>query len=492
MYNNIPFLDNKETVGIIPCDAGLGCTKFESDIDIPQESIPEWEKRKKYNRKRCLRMTRQLKQNQKNYDQLQEYIMATDFEPKAFKYILHFRRKLQTCCHHALFREHISNGSVEFIGAHTCKHKLCAVCNAQRSKKVRQAYRRFFETYPDLLEKYDFMHLTLTVPHDETGGFRGKRWYADELMKEFNYMRKKTFWKKHVYAGEFGIEVTRNEKGLHIHIHSLLLVNKSRQNRNELHKEILKAWNRQTSGTGNRSELSPTEKASILKANKLLTPLEIDHLAPDGATFIGLESLYVSSKVEKPGFRHCEQSGLWKKYIKPRDGFDMCMSGIMECIKYHFHPMAMYEDGSLDFDLIRDILPSIKGKPLYRKFGAFHSGTKNAHEGAKMLNVNFKEEEKEGVPSLKEIEDMSEELYQEISKDLEDNAKNVIVNPETGELSLRDEYQYFTVSLAKVYVDPDDEMRIKTAPTVRRTYLHYARNAIEALVAMEKMARLPY
>lgn len=508
MYNNIPFLNNKETVGMIPGDGHLACIGFDPDTAIPQGSIPEWEKRKNYNRQRCLRMTRQVKQNQINHTELQEYLLANDLEPNTLQYLLEFRYKLSTCCHHSLFREHLSNGALEFIGAHTCKHKLCAVCNAQRSKKVRQSYRRFFEKYPDLLEKYDFMHLTLTVPHDEVGGFRGKRWYADELMKEFNYMRKKSFWKQHVYAGEFGIEVTKNEKGLHVHIHALLLVNKSRQNRNELHKHVLKAWNRQTSGSGQRKEITAAEKAAMMKGNRLLSPLEIDHLAPDGATFIGLESLYLSSKEQKAGFHFCERAGHWKKYISPSDGFDLCMSGIMECIKYHFQPMAMYEDGKLDLNLIREILPTIKGKPLYRKFGAFHAGSNNAHPGSKMLNVNFKEKEEsilktietdlgpsseESIDVHQEIKalDLNEkiaELKEEMAKELAENGDKQVVNPETGENCLREEYQYFTVSLSKTYIDPEDGMRIKIAPNVKRNYLHHTRNALDALMEMELLA----
>jgi hypothetical protein len=35
-----------------------------------------------------------------------------------------------------------------------------------------------------------------------------------------------------------------------------------------------------------------------------------------------------------------------------------------------------------------------------------------------------------------------------------------VIDPETGEPALREEYQYFLVSLARVFVDPEDELRI--------------------------------
>ena len=472
MSNKYPFLDNKETVGMISDEPEIGFIGRFADNPAGNESIAPHQQRSRYNRRRCLAMSRQVKQNKRNYDDLHDWLGDKPLQGKALEYLMDFRYKINTCCHYALFREHLDNDAKEFIGAHTCKHKLCAVCNAQRAKKVRRTWRAFFEKYPELIEQYDFMHLTLTVPHTDQGGFRGQRWYANELMKEFNYMRKKAFWKRAVYAGEFGVEVTKNEKGLHIHIHALLLVHKSPQNRNVLHKQILLAWNRQTSGTGLRNALSEEEHAAILKSNRLLTREDVQNLAPDGATLIGLESLFLRATEPKPGYRYCERSGRWKRYVKPADGFDTFLGGIMECIKYHFQPMAMYEDGRLDFDLIKEILPAIKGKPLYRKFGAFHAGTKNAHPGAKMLNINYKEDDN----------------IQALAEDLAETGHEEVVNPETGEPALREEYQYFVVNLAKVFIDPEDEHRIKIDDNVRRKYLP-AHNALDALVDMELMAQ---
>ncbi|PHN05868.1 protein rep [Flavilitoribacter nigricans] len=478
MYTNSPFLDSKETVGMMATEPTIGFTGNFDPQGAPGESAPPHRQRANYNRRRCLAMRRQLGQNQRNYTDLHEWLEKKRQQGQTvigpgFEYLMDFRYKINTCCHHALFREHLNSDTKEFIGAHTCKHKLCAVCNAQRAKKVRRTWWNFFEEYPDLIRQYDFMHLTLTVPHDATNSFRGQRWYADELMKEFNYMRKKAFWKKMVYAGEFGVEVTKNQNGLHIHIHALLLVHKSLQNRNSLHRQILLAWNMQTAGSGQRNEITAAEKASILKSNCLLTPEDVNCLSPDGATLIGLESLYLRSDQEKRGYRYDERSGYWKRYVRPEDGFDTFLGGIMECIKYHFQPMAMYEDGTLDFELITEILPAIKGKPLYRKFGAFHAGTKNAHPGAKTLNVNYKPDES-GV---------------ELAEDLANLGHEEVIDPESGEPVLREEYRYLVVSLAKVRVDPNDDLRIKICKNVAPKYLDNAYTAFDALVEMDMMAR---
>ncbi len=471
MYSNVPFLDSEETVRIMagePIVGGIPDTGSPSSDESPGTNDSRKD-RTRHNRQRCFWMTRAVKQNRLNYKELHEYLEANDVDDDSLAYLMDFRYAINSCCRHALFREHLANGAKEFIGAHTCKNKLCAVCNAKRAKDLRRKYRLFFDKNPDLLHCFDFFHLTLTVPHNESGGFRGKRWYADELMREFNFMRKKQAWKDLVYAGEFGVEVTKNENGLHIHIHSLLLVHKGPQNRNRLHRFILKSWNRQTAGNSNRRMFSPEEKAALLRSNKLLTPSDIGQLDPSGSTFIGLESLYIRSKEPKRGFHFCERSGFYKRYVKPSDGADIFLSGIMECIKYHFQPLALRDDGGLNFGLICEILPTIKGKPLYRKFGAFHSGTKNAHPDSKLLNINSK----------------PEDFAKEAKEILEETGEAEITNPETGEPALREEYIYYLVNLDKVYVDPEDDYQIKISPNVRRRYLHAAFTTLDALLEMQ-------
>lgn len=471
MLSNIPFVHTQETFGMNAFTPTVGFIQTTGNpaTDKGLKTGDNRKDRTHYNRQRCLWMTRGVKQNRLNYKELHEYLEANDVDDDCLAYLMDFRYAINNCCRHALFREHLVNGAKEFIGAHTCKNKLCAVCNAKRAKDLRRKYRLFFDKNPDLLQRFDFFHLTLTVPHNEAGGFRGKQWYADELMREFNFMRKKKAWKELVYAGEFGIEVTKNEKGLHIHIHSMLLVYKGLQNRNRLHRFILQAWNRQTAGSGIRRKFNEEDKEALLRSNKLLTEYDIDQLDPSGATFIGLESLYVRSKEPKRGFHYSERAGFYKRYVKPSDGTDIFLTGVMECLKYHFEPMALKNDGSLDFDLICEILPAIKGKPLYRKFGAFHSSTKNAHPDAKLLNINSK-------PS---------DFVQEAKEVLEETGEAEITNPETGEPALREEYTYYLVNLEKVYVDPDDEYRIKISSNVRKRYLHSAFNTLDALLEMQ-------
>jgi hypothetical protein len=391
-----------------------------------------------------------------------------EISDEAISSLCEFRYKLNTCCNKALFREHLTSGAHTFIAAHTCKHKLCAVCNAQRAKNVRKMYRNFFETNPELLERYDFMHLTLTVPHG-SGEFRGERWYAPELMKEFNWMRKKAFWKRSVYAGEFGVEVTKNDNGLHIHIHSMLLVEKGQRNRNKLHRAIYLAWNKQTAGDEDFLPLSDEQRTAARKGNSSITAKDLDKINANGSVLIGLESLYTKSDVPRPGFFKCSRTGGYKRYVNAESNLESFMGGVMECLKYHFQPTAIEADGSLDFELVAEILPAIKGKPLYRKFGAFHAGSKNAHPAASTLNMNHTEDDTE-----------------EAAKDLLENGSETITDPITGEEQEREEYTYFITKLKHAHVQ-EDTGTITFSKYIRKDYI-LAANAFEALAEMQLMA----
>lgn len=429
--------------------------KFYSDYygqDFPdiETVIPQ---RTLRNRKRGNKISSYARQNQKTYKALNDYIMQMDSSNVAFDYAINLRAKLQNCCSHTLIREHKNPKTFEFIGAHTCKHKLCHICNAERSRAIRRKYLRYFHKNEFIDRKtgevhsrsdFDFMHLTLTVPHTNEKGFRNKRWYADELMKEFNWMRKKQWWQKMVFAGEFGVEVTKNQNGFHIHIHALLIVHKGRQNRNKLHREILLQWNKQTVSDYQRT-FNDESKASIAKSNSLLTIEDIESLNPQGSTLISLESLYVYSRYKQAQTDKWDnEKALWKHYVNSEDETDL-VKGVMECIKYHFEPMCLNkEDGSYDFDLMCEILPQIQGKPLYRKFGNFH--------GVKELNVIDAD-----------IEDIQETL--------EETANDEVIHPITCEPLSRSEYHYVIIAARNIHYDSKNNFKPFLRKGVRKRYV---------------------
>jgi hypothetical protein len=255
------------------------------------------------------------------------------------------------------------------------KHRFCSVWNWRKSQIIRSKYRDFLMDATDsegnkLINHYLPIHLVLTAPHKE-GIYQGKRFYAKELIEAFTAMRKTEIWKKYVYAGEYGLEVKKSEQhGLHIHIHSFLLQN---------------------------------PKYSIVEAAKEITELWKFYIGND-TTYSGLhyEGLYTHERDEK-GRKIMQQKEVYdkklrakvikevpvKKYIDPNNShIDDYLSGVLECIKYHFKPDCIQTDeGRYDMELIEEILNNTKNKRLYSRFGNFYN--------VKELNFNNLEKEEE-------------------------------------------------------------------------------------------------
>lgn len=270
-----------------------------------------------------------------------------------------FSRKLFQCGGLSLYREESEKDNT-YMHSLTCKHKMCFICNSERKRKLRLLYYHFFTVAePDIMKKYDFMHLTLTVPHT-LEGWKGSKVYNKELLQSFNELRKLFFWKQDVFAGEYSVEVTKNKNGLHVHIHSLLLVEKGLGNRNALYVNILKAWNKLTIW-GDAKEFEEKRIEGIKKSLGFLGESAIsviDRLNPNGSTLVGLESLYTYQKGKK---QYCTG--------EPQS----MINGIMETMKYHFEPAQLYKDkGAYDVALLAEIVPMMKGERLYGKFGAFY------------------------------------------------------------------------------------------------------------------------
>lgn len=396
--------------------------------------VEELKERINRNRRRLDRVAVNARRNRRMNELMHGWLDTNEVGPEAKDELLEFGYKTKKCCSASLYREHYPE-TLEYIDSIFCGHKMCHVCNVEREKLVRRKYIKLFQKYPELRKDYDFMHLTLTVPHP-FGTWRNQKFYANELLKEFNWMRKKPFWKTFVYAGELGVEITRSEKnGMHIHIHALLLVHRFPKNRNYLHYELLRAWNNQTIDVSlEKREFTFEEKTAILKSNKFINDIYLEKLDNRGSTMLTLESLYVIDNGKK-------------KYINPANDNDF-LSGLMECIKYHFEPYAMNKDDkSYDFELMAETLPLLKNKPLYKKFGAFH-GT----DMGKELNLKSKSEP------------------EEIVSDLEDCGNEDVIHPITLQPCLREEYRYVICNASDIYLDMDTG-RAEGYRTLRKRYL---------------------
>ncbi len=289
------------------------------------------------------------------------------------------------------------------------KHRLDNVWNWRKSQIVRNRYYRFLESATDesgvkLLDYYKPVHMVLTVPHT-AGIWNGKRFFARELIKAFTAMRKEPEWKQYVYAGEYGIEVKRSKShGLHIHMHSFILQN-PHYTVEHVRDVIDRLWRKQT---GNESTYSG----------------------------IHYETLYTWQKDEQNNIVLDRTGNPVKDYIKPgKSTLNHYLSGVLECIKYHFKPDCIQaQDGEFDILLIDEILSNTKNLRMYSRFGAFYRQS--------LLNFNVLEQEPDEQPTgfmevAEEFDAWKDEYDSNTSVDgIEEN----IINPFTGKPATRREF----------------------------------------------------
>jgi hypothetical protein len=432
---------------------------------------PEVQKKKENNRKRSNTISALKRKNLNLIKLLDNYIETLTKEtPEAF-HLSRLRKDASRCANFSLYGTNSVDSDIKYFASVLCGNKTCFVCNFARQKRVRRKYFKWFAENPTVLEvkrgearkivtrtrldstfeekgfklvcehKYDIMHLTLTVPH-YANGFNGERYYFQLLADLFHDMRNEApEWNELVYGGEYGIETTQTQSnGLHIHIHSLLFVRQATQNRNRLHKLILKEWNRRTVNRDNpRTAFDDVAINSIKRSNRLFDDDFVKGLDPQGTTMINLESIYSFKEGEK--VRTSEFNSKEMLYA------------IMEAIKYHFEPLAFdKENKTFDLDLMAEVAPRIYRKQLYKKFGCLH--------GEKSLN-------------LKEDDTLREDF---------DDATDMI-DQETGEI--KQEYDFFITSPAYIYHSPEKDNKLMLSKEGKKRL-----KKIEAFTVSEAVTRL--
>lgn len=460
-------------------------------LTLPEAKKPTSPKdRLKHSYKRSYKLTAARKQNLTYYRQVNNYILERKNEVSDL--LVQYRKNLICCGSNNLYRGVEGGQECTLIASHTCSHRLCSICNMLRARKMRRKWRHFltdtsqdvpikknqahffgiapesygkyqhitrsgktiskaekdiyFTSGAELLQHFDLMHMTLTVPH-ANGRWNGREYYAQELIERFNTMRKASWWTETIFGGEYTIETTKNENGLHIHIHALLFVDKEFfGSRNFLTENILRRWNYLTVEGGQRFDgkkvirelFRPDEDKEriegLKKSLSFLSENDFNDLLLDldrrGSTMVGIKTLYYEIPAEEYAQRSTgifEQNGKYYAYCRPgrkngtsQKSIDSMVKGVVECLKYHFEPCSLEDDdGSLDIDMIVQILPNIYGKRLYGKFGGFY--------GVKALNV---------------VEDPLSEADM-----LEDAAENagVVYDPVTGE-EIEDQQCYYAIA----------------------------------------------
>jgi hypothetical protein len=292
------------------------------------------------------------------------------------------------------------------------RNRLDHAWNMRKSQIIRNRYFEFLKTATDkegrlLIGHYLPVHLTLTLPH-ENGMFRGKRFYAKELISLFATLRKDEDWKKMIYAGEYGLEIKKSKtNGLHIHLHCLILQNPE-YSINKVREQLTRDWKLLT---GNKTNYSGLHYETLYTYEKDKNGKKIKQ---PKAVMIDGESKCIPGEFEPV-----------KKYIEPGvSSLKDYLEGVMECIKYHFKPGCLEtEEGEYDLELIYDILENTKGKRLYSRFGQFYKQP--------LLNFNNLE---------KKPEDLTEEELEEEVKASADGVEERLINPFTLEPAKRHDY----------------------------------------------------
>lgn len=311
------------------------------------------------------------------------------------------------------------------------KHRFDAVWLWRKSQLIRNIYREYLLNNPGLLKDTHPVHMVLTVPHPD-GLFKGKRFYARELLAHFHEMRRCPFWKKHVYGGEYGLEIKKSKNnGLHIHVHSLLFLNKTitvnnfrawlKEKWEELtggcmvHAETLYYYKRKDNGQYITEQVRKKNKhGQWEEMNDMRIIPQREFFDDESGEFVMLEETYEAVPIERKK----------KHYISDKSTMEEYLQGILECIKYHFkHDACEDENGSWDLGLMRDILNNSKRLRFYSRFGAFYKESQLCFDRL------------EDTEEAEAIEGAEEEINGSASR-----SERELVNPFTERIAERKDY----------------------------------------------------
>ncbi len=254
------------------------------------------------------------------------------------------------------------------------KHRLDEVWNWRKSVLIRNIYRKYLQE-TKIYKDYTPVHIVLTLPHKE-GRYQGKKFYTKELINHFNILRKHKDFKAAVYGGEYGVEHKKSiTNGYHIHIHSLTFLKNS--SINEFRETLQKLWFNLTGATQIWVEglfyYKKDEKGKFINEVIFNNNIKEEDLSGEIETIFG-ERIVRRKKfyIENEAKAIKKDSNLTAQ--EQDEKIENCyLSGIMECIKYHFKNDCMKDkNGNYDIPVMEEVLENTKGKRLYSRFGQFY------------------------------------------------------------------------------------------------------------------------
>lgn len=248
-------------------------------------------------------------------------------------------------------------------------HRLCPVWNFRKAQLIGGIYRNFLSTktigvaadgqLKYLIKQKTGVHIVLTVPHKD-GAYKGRKWYARDILKAFHEMRRCAYFKACTYGGEYGLEIKKSKtgNGLHIHLHSLCFLNEGVPVKH-FRDWVRRKWQELTGATHVHCGKLYYHKRDANGQWIMDTRQNIGRVVE---TEDGCYEVQTEEKVSKKRF-----------YVGPETPVEQYTAAILECIKYHFKGDEMVqEDGQYDVPLMHEILSNSRGLRFYSRYGAFY------------------------------------------------------------------------------------------------------------------------
>jgi hypothetical protein len=324
--------------------------------------------------------------------------------------------KLRVCSTAGAFRMH-SPEVCHKTGQALCRSRVCPTCQKALSHKRRAAFLGFFDLNREVMQKFYFYHMVLTLRHSRAEDIRDEL-YTKQLIEYFKQLRGTSFnknsaaglcsgaaeyWNKRVAGGIYSIETVPGKDGSpHIHLHIFLLA-KMPLWRNgqagEFQKEMRSRW---LSITGAEDVRGASSQVHV-------EPVYTWKLDEFGRPVLDKKGQKVKDYVTKQHKRALPGAAAETDEVK----YQHLRAGVAECAKYTLKTdeasLSQFSDSFL-YDLIET------RHRYYGRFGCLHSRTKESKQFKELnrLNSDFKDLEQVDADALRQM-----------------------TNPETGEVVLK-------------------------------------------------------
>lgn len=431
--NESPSLDNIPT-------SGLPLMEYRESIDFVDsrrfvsDSVLKQNRMIERNRKQAKRIVMGRNKNISNLRALEDFRMImcdSDAPQEDIDMVTSAIKALQLSASECVILK-ANDGATGIRLTMPSSHRLDEVGKVMKVNLIRKKLRKYFSDHPELFQRYDLMHLTVTVPHSKHG-WRGNPNYVKEFHGMLNKLRKSDAWKK-VEGSLKCTEMTRNENGLHIHDHELVFVRKGHGNRNRLYKDLLLEVNRLSIDESRENRWDP-ERLKSIRENTLRFITDekemesiISQLDPRGSTFVALETLYYVN-------------GNGKKIRCKQGDMTSVMRGVLEVVKYSIKPMALTdESGKFSAENAVYMMKACRYQRLFEKTGIFRVRPGKDNTYAIRFNIE---------PTIEDL----------ISAQLK--GEKQVLHPDTGEPMEPGTYTYMLCKTEKIFVDEENGMKLK-------------------------------